>query len=205
MNRPSGQSLKRRVRRYLLRVLLFTLLLDMSVCISFTSKSSISSEPITSRCVPLIFHASMYLATRRRRRSRMAFYYPRLEEKEDCIYRLPPPGNTQTQADLHHFWGDSPRMATASSLRILQWNANLMNLAKGSELSEFCAANKVDVICVSELGSYAPNLRNFTLAAFSCKGRGVGIYLRYHPSNSPGVVARISYISQMLMHLTVWV
>ena len=111
----------------------------------------------------------------------MAFYYPRLEEKEDCIYRLPPPGNTQTQADLHHFWGDSPRMATASSLRILQWNANLMNLAKGSELAEFCAANKVDVICVSELGSYAPNLRNFTLAAFSCKGRGVGIYLRCHP------------------------
>ena len=89
----------------------------------------------------------------------------RLEEKRDCIYRLPPPGNGRPpksrsrQSRISEFFTSEPNIIHKQSqansnqtINILQWNAEILTSTKAIELSEYALESEIDVICISELG-----------------------------------------------------
>ena len=108
-----------------------------------------------------------------------ARHNPRLEEARDCIYRLPPPGNTQrkakqlqitdfinrlqinsntTNTNKHDTTYESENITTHAetkyTLRILQWNACTMYAEKRYQLELLANEMHLDIICISELGRY---------------------------------------------------
>ena len=105
-----------------------------------------SNSPSNLWCCPIYHYVHVKTRMRRAPRSRAKYVNLRLEEKVDCIYRLPPPGNTQDQTDLHDFWGQRPKTKASGGLKVLQWNANSLNLAKAAELSQFWSEHSVNQI-----------------------------------------------------------
>ena len=116
-----------------------------------------------------------------RRKRRKKWFNLRLEEAENKIYRLPPPGNgNQKQTAITDFFSririedqideleNAAQLQTEDTepqrepnhqtnqpeLRILQWNACSMNEEKRKQLEFLTSENKIDVICVSEIGRY---------------------------------------------------
>ena len=101
---------------------------------------------------------------------------PRMEEAKDKIYRLPPPGNGESQQknitdyfqriqigpDDHSRTDIRPQqinehdsqMGNTHLLKIIQWNACSLNEEKRVQLEFLVLKQDIDIICISEVGKY---------------------------------------------------
>jgi hypothetical protein len=115
---------------------------------------------------------------RRIRKQRKLWFKARKEEAKDKIYRLPPPGNGPIkQTNITDFFRYTPEAPAASNYananessnssqqsnrmtprtitaNILQWNACSLNEEKRLQLERLVLKEKIDIICISELGRY---------------------------------------------------
>jgi hypothetical protein len=122
---------------------------------------------------------------------------PRLEEKSDCIFRLPPPGNGKPrQTRLTEFFGAQapvnsgrislqPLQRTMIKHSILQWNARSLDDEKAAELSRLAAECGASVLLISELGP-RKTIANFKAIACSDMFTQSGIFI--HLSLSARIV-----------------
>ena len=108
----------------------------------------------------------------------------RLEEARDCIYRLPPPGNTTQTRITQFFQGTSETNNSIESSRrtgqfinLLQWNAQSLTEAKAHELAVLAAASGLDVLCISELG-HRRTIPGYKVVSTSSTGTQSGIFCR---------------------------
>ena len=155
-------------RRLILKFLIALLLLQ--------SKNDAYTAPIVIRTA---------FKTTADRTYRPALYIDlRLEEARDCIYRLPPPGNT-IQTRITQFF-DSERDSnvnyesvhrTRQTINVLQWDAQSLNEAKAHELAVLSTASKLDVLCISELG-HRRSIPGFQAISTSSTGTQSGVFCR---------------------------
>jgi ribonuclease HI len=114
--------------------------------------------------VPLFTHTTIRLKSLTAK-FRAKWYYSRLEEKQDCIYRLPPPGNGHMrQTRIYDYLRPSdpilrgeqirllPRQTSTDMHSILQWNACSLDEEKALELSSLAQHHEATVLLISELG-----------------------------------------------------
>lgn len=128
---------------------------------------------------------------------RVIWINPRLEEKFDCIRRLPPPGNTR-QLKITSFLGGNNQSQcpeqpiacsgagrrTLDAINLAQWNANSLSEAKAHEVSVFAHSNLIDILCISELG-HRRTIPGFKPVMVSSKDTQSGIFTRnYLPVES---------------------
>ncbi len=160
-----GSKMTRRHRRTYLTGLVFSLLIllriigSMSCAHANSLRTNSSIEATTSPIACTI----RYRYFPRKSQHKGIWYDIRLEEKRDCIYRLPPPGNGR-QTRIYEFYRSSdpiiqgerihllPKARTRDNHAILQWNAQSLDEEKALELSHFAKHHQASVLLVSELG-----------------------------------------------------
>jgi len=145
---------------------------------------------------PPITHLIRYRLILRKSRYKAIWYDIRLEEKRDCIYRLPPPGNGR-QSRLYDYWRSSdailqgdpihllPRSTTQDMHSIIQWNACSLDEEKSLELSSLAQHCGSTVLLISELG-HRRTIPGFNHIASDDRFTQSGIFL--HASLSSRVI-----------------
>ena len=156
--------------------IIYFLIIGLLIFNTIDNMESPLQAPITCRIVFIITPDRTY---------RRALYVDlRLEEARDCIYRLPPPGNT-TQTRLTQFFSSrsesnatsAPTQRTGQCINVLQWNSQSLNEAKAHELAVLAAASGLDVLCVSELG-HRRTIPGFKVVSSSSTGTQSGVFCR---------------------------
>ena len=164
-NPSSGPKTTRLQRREHLTALIFSLLILTGFLGGMTKASSIRTcYSLSTECFThTIVHNICYRLIHRKSRYKAIWYDFRLEEKRDCIYRLPPPGNGR-QARIYEFFRSSnpiiqgnsihllPKTRTRDNHAILQWNAQSLDEEKALELSHFAKHYQATALLISELG-----------------------------------------------------